>query len=463
MINERFIHQNIDRILRTNPFPNEQGLIDELFKEQISFRNFAQTVFPHLNNHPLLLDMAPQLITGLRKHFIQDSDGSIGIVRGGSIRTFFSHSQVVDEMIAEAYIKNLPHYLRGTDPYTDEIIDNAFGLKDIDVHIKRTPEARHDDLLIINNFAQTLLKFGFVERQPGIFFNERYRAEIYDETAGTKSTRSFFKITFFEKQTNTALFKLQVGDISTTEEEFQENIRDTVNASTVDQLARGKLSIENNELMLTYNDVPLYLFLRDKFIDKNKKYGGFDDLSVPQLIGGMREVGFASFFTPFWLEYPEIANRPLFQTLIHGWQPPDESTIHDGVTQWIESHHDQLKHREKLILSDAIYPQTINPTMRLTFAYCSGYLRYLPLGKIVDTFSKMFAVLYKMSKADGVDLVKDPLLKIVTAHADSSNGLYGSFDIISALHNSGLLKKEKYPVGMDTAVALADPLRYDEF
>ena len=122
----------------------ELSYLPEAGLKTIAFAEFINQVFPQVRNHPRLLQKAEALVAGLSGISELDEDRSFAYVRGGSMRTFLYQTQIVEKDISLFY-SNLPPDLKGSNPLTSQVMIHAFGLKDIDIHIRRDPHTRHND------------------------------------------------------------------------------------------------------------------------------------------------------------------------------------------------------------------------------------------------------------------------------------------------------------------------------
>lgn len=435
----------------------EDPLLELNIAEQVPFAQFIKEIHPHLSRHPLLPRIASNSVSGLHELCEEEYNGSFATIRGGAMRTFIFQTQEINTIIGNKY-GNLDFKYKGSEPFTAQIIDNIFGLKDIDILIRRNSQVRQNDRVVIVNFARQLLESGFAQVEDSVFSNGQYRVEIQTQAIGMNTKRTFFKVDFFENGSQKPLLKLDIGDYPA-KNEVAEDIRNTPEAAKIDRLARGKLILRNGNPVLIYDRKPLDDFLLHVFLDPEKKYQGFGNLSVPQLIGGLRTAGFAAFFTPFLLAHPEISGANAMSFFIRYWPRLFEQSSTQSTLDWIKTHHQEFNQRRPLIVRDVIYPQTINPIVLIAHAYLSGHLAYLPLGKIINDEKKLFAVLYKITEIVGGDFYRDSFLEVCMKNAKS---LMGPLNILASLKELKLLSY-KYPLNMDTAVALADPLRYDEF
>lgn len=436
----------------------EHPLLEFDIAEQVPFTQFVKEIYPHLSRHSLLPRIASNLVTGLHELCEEEYDGSFATIRGGAMRTFILQTQELNTIIGSTY-GNLESRYKGNDPFTAQIIGTIFGLKDIDILIKRSPQIRQNDRAVIDNFARQLLESGFTQVENSVFSNGQCRVEIQTQTIGVNTKRTFFKVNFFENGSQKPLLKLDIGDYPS-KNEVAEDIRNTPEAANIDRLARGKLMLKNGNPMLIYDRKPLDNFLLHVFLDSEKKYQGFGgNLSVPQLIGGLRTAGFAAFFTPFLLAHSEISGANAMSFFIKYWPRLFEQSSTQSISDWIGTHRQELNQRRPLIVSDVIYPQVINPIVLIAHAYLSGHLGYLPLGKLINDEKKLFAVLYKITEIAGGNFYRDSFFEVCMNHAKN---LMGPLNVIASLQELGLLS-HKYPLNMDTAGALADPLRYDEF
>ncbi|MFA6081434.1 MAG: hypothetical protein WC741_03430 [Patescibacteria group bacterium] len=410
--------------------------------ESVSFQTFILTLSPDLIRHPLLAVKATLLVQDLRKIGETEVDGSFGYIRGGAMRSYLNNTQIIDKVISDHYT-HLPPNLQGKTDLAEQVVDQAFGLKDIDIHVRRKAEFRGDDKKTMTAFVESLGDLG------------DYRVDIHPIVVGKNGKMTFFKLTFYKKDNNTPILKLSVGDTSVTQNELEEDIRGTSNASVIDQLAKGKLFPGNVGPDLVYDRTPLDDFLLKTFFDRKKNLKEFDaDLSVPKLIAGLRTAGFASFFTPFLLMHPEIAQQKYMSFIVRNFVPNEkEDFVHKLVT-WRKNHRQELEERRALIVSDAIYAETINPFVFLTNAFFSGHLAYLPIGRYINSIETLIGVLNKISENLGGQFINDSFIEICFYNAANLNGI---FNIVDALKDLGLLSQD-IPTNMDTVAALHDPL-----
>ena len=408
------------------------------WQSQIAFSDFLLSTFPHLGQHLPLISKAEQLVVGLEEIAEIDPDGSIGYVRGGSMRVYLHQTQAVEQNICDHY-SHLPDELLGSNPLTRQVIDHAFGLKDVDIHINRNFRFRRNDqatLAYLNSLAMI----------------SGYRVETEVLKAGDKS---FFHLTFFREKSLLPLLIISINDTSQTLAEMVDDIRDEPNAAKIDQLARGKIFLTKNKPILAYDRGHLADFLMETFIDSAKKHQGFKpDLTVSQLIGGLRTAGFAAFFTPYLLLHPEIADSPLLRFAIRGWNPIPEEGNREKMAIWKLQHIDELEKRRILVVSDALFPLTINPSVFLLVAFFNGHLQYLPLGQIVNDEKKLLSVLIKLAEAAGANITRDSFWEICMNEAENFDE--NPFLLVKALKDLNLLPG-KTAENMDSVVRLLDP------
>jgi len=410
--------------------------------EAVPFHRFMLTLFPDLIKHPLLTVKATLLVRDLQKIGETEADGSYGYVRGGAMRSYLNNTQIIDEVISDHYT-HLPPNLKGNSALTEQVVDQAFGLKDIDIHIRRKSYFRVDDAKTADAFRESLGNLG------------DYRVDIHPIVVGKNSKMTFFKLTFYEKGGVIPVLKLSVGDTSVTQNELDEDIRGTSKASVIDQLARGKLFPGDNGPDLVYDREPLDDFMVRTFFDRDKILKKFDvNLTIPKLIGGLRSAGFAAFFTPILLMHPEISQENYMRFIIKYFSPNENEDLTNKLATWRKNHRKELEERRALIVSDAIYAETINPFVFLTDAFFSGHLAYLPIGRYIDSLEKLIGVLYQIAENTGSNFTTDTFYELCFNNAANLNGI---FNIVDALKDLGLLSPD-VPTNMDTVTSLHDPL-----
>lgn len=407
--------------------------------QEILFSDFITSVFPQLKKHPALIDHAVSLVAHLPDVCKSDEDGNFGVVRGGAMRAFLYDTQVIESFISRQSLLDNSHDLQ---PLTQRVLDHAFGLKDIDIQIVRQENIREDD----KEMMKRLLK-------DHARLND-YRIKIKKKTDGN---RSFFSVAYFlKKGSPKPILILSFNDSPVTEEERGQDIRDTEIASKVDQLARGQLRLKNvNQPIIAYNRDPLDIFFTNEFIDSGKKYiSPPDKLTLSELVASIRTAGFAAFYSPMILA--RIDHQSLFSFFINHWQP-HEAPPSEQIREWYIRNHSDIERIKDLIVSDCIYPLSLNPLTFLSWLYFTGSLDYLPLGQIINSQNNplifLVKLLFNIAEQNQSDLLTGSYAEVLLNQAGS---LDGAHTLIKALIKLEILP-EKTPINWDTAVSLFNP------
>lgn len=443
-----------------------EGSIVELHnRSSVRFVDAITTVFPHLQKHEMIPLLAGDILCRLEKQCDFSLDGTFATVRGGFIRTLLLDTQGVDQDIIDSF-NSYPAHVKGEREFTHQILENVFDLKDIDVLLHRKIMDAQSYQETLRLLTESLITYGYsMTSTPNSFSNGQYKVDVSIICVDPKTNRYFFNLTCMDSHRQKTLLKLNIGDYPS-ENQMTRDIRNTADASKIDQLARGVLKKDQDEIMLDVDRAKLDDFLFHYFLDLEKKYGGYHVKTVPQFIGGLRGLSFASFLSPAFMPLWKT-DRSFMSIVIRHWGDLKDPIPQQHITRWISDHQEELEVRESHIVSDAISLLTFNPAFGLWASYLDGYLQYLPIGKKISGLKELFGVVYTVGKIRGIDVTRDQIgaaafSQLLPNNRESLGSYLGVLDVIAAMKKLRLLPEET-KVDMDTAVALTDPLRYDEF
>ncbi len=392
------------------------------------------------------------------------SEGSSMYLRGGTMRKLLRKNNQYDQLTTKLWKNIILNETR--DPFTYEVLEHAFGPKDIDVVlnygnviVKGEEVIRpFDEDLIDMNIALALEKMGWEYKDNNLRFGD-YLAQISSFPIDRTSKRLLHKVLFSQKTDQSPVLEISFADRPRTETELEEDIRFFNDGFSIDAMAVGYVEVDERNkniypkpVTVTYEKGILDYDLSLRLLLLYSQNGGLFDLTkfnddyVKAVIEGFRTIDMMLGDPVAWSIH--FGFKTLQENLDY-WREvliPNPTTMkkrRQNIRLLKTSVRQQLPYiKEKAVplLSDILFSLTTEPYLGLMLVYFTGMMETINLGEIVNSEERLIKFMGNVAcpSPEGGAL-KQSLVGLTARHHVNSDPLV----ILDALKQFEFLDEEK--------------------
>jgi len=431
----------------------------------IGFVDFIDQTFPQVAGTPIT-GYVDKILKTVKPFCRENDQGTFAKIRGGTMRRFIFHTADIQDGLDRAML-NVPKEYLGESNLTEAVIDHAFGVHDLDIALIRKKNTDpENNQVIINSIVVSLIDLGFSQNDGAEInlTNGSYQVRIKPIMIGKNKSLSLFKIDFYLNGQKKPVFKLDLSDIALTDQQKRDDFRLFDQASTVDLDSIADLREKNSQLIVNYQQ---YLEIQAAELNLQSHYlfskiplvhPGF---SFTQLVSqGFRDVGNRALdISTLFLDYPNLT----LADLKNFFNPdPWDGRFNKNISQWIASQSEEIQERQVALLSDIMYGYFANVFMALALSYLDTALFTIPLGRIINNWETLTAVMQKMAEKFYEDN-SQTLLNLSMFYKAKNCGFHselsGPILLLDALIDLGLLPKDTQRTISSAIKLLFDPMQ----
>jgi len=433
----------------------------------IGFVDFIEQTFPQVVGTPIA-GYVNRILKNIKPYCRENNQQTFAKIRGGTMRRFIFHTADIQDGLDEAML-NIPKEYLGESSLTEEVIDHAFGVHDLDIALIRKKNTDpENNQAVVNSIVASLIDLGFNQNDGTEInlTNDNYQIRIKPIMIGKNKSLSLFKIDFYLDGQKKPVFKLDLSDIAITAEQKRDDFRLSNQASPVDLDSIADLRERNGQLVVNYQQ---YLEIQKAELNLQSHYffpkiplfhPGF---SFTQLVSqGFRDVGARALdISTLLLDYRNLTLAHLKEF----FNPdPWNGEFNENISRWITDQSEEIRERQVALLSDIMYGYFANVFIGLPISYLDTVLFAIPLGRIINNWETLTAVMQKMAEKfheNSSQTLLDLSLSYKTKFGSGFRPqLCGPILLLDALIDLGLLPKET-PRTISSAIEkLFDPLQF---